>query len=620
MNAYFGKLLVVDLDDESHAIVSLGESLLKTYIGGSGLGARLLYDCTGGETDPLSSENVLIFATGPFTGTQIPSTGRHAVVAKSPLTGIWGESDVGGRWGMRLKGSGLDAVMIKGAANRPVTISIEPDRVGIEDAASLWGLDTYALSDTLKEIHGPCAEICAIGRAGEHLVPLAALMHDGRHGRAAGRCGLGAVMGAKRLKAVVVSGRRKAPVADPEELAKHVRHMRGKIRASSAYLRQYGTTGGLMCLEASGDLPVKNFSRGGWADAEKLSGEALAETYLRGRFACGACPIGCGREVAFRRGRYAVERGAGPEYESVAALGTYCLVDNLAAVCVANDLCNRYGLDTISVGATIAFAMEAFEGGLINAGDLGGMALEWGDADAMIEVIRLIGEGQGIGRLLGRGVRAAADELGPIARDFAMHVKGLEFPAHDPRAFFSTAVAYATANRGACHLAGLTHALEGTLAIPELGYDHPLDRFAVRGKGIMAAKMQNLMGLFDALKICKFLLYTGITVSDLADGLRLVTGWDMAVDGLLQTGERLFNLKRLYNIRCGIGSSDDVLPPRALTPLETGGAGGRAPDLEAMRDEYYAFRGWSAGGLPTPAKLKALGLGDLSPGRRATDG
>ena len=619
MNGYFGQLLVVNLNDESHEVLSLGDSLLKAYIGGSGLGARLLYDSTGGETDPLSSENVLIFATGPFTGTQIPSTGRHAVVAKSPLTRIFGESDVGGRWGIRLKGAGLDAVMIKGAANRPVTISIEEDHVGIEDAGSLWGLDTYAVSDSLKEVHGPRAEICAIGRAGEHLVPMAALMHDGRHGRAAGRCGLGAVMGAKRLKAIVVSGSRKAPVADPEGLERRVRHMRGKIKASSAYLRQFGTSGGLMCLESSGDLPVKNFSQGGWAGAEKLSGEVLAETYLKGRFACGACPIGCGREVAFRRGPYAVEKGAGPEYESVAAFGSYCLVDNLAAVCVANDLCNRYGMDTISVGATIAFAMEAFEGGLINAGDLGGMTLKWGDADAMIEVIRLIGECQGIGRLLGQGVKAAAEKLGPEARDFALHVKGLEFPAHDPRAFFSTAVAYATANRGACHLAGLTHALEGALSIPELGYDHPLDRFAVRGKGIMAAKMQNLMGIFDALKICKFLLYTGITVSDLADGLRLITGWDVDVDGLLQTGERLFNLKRLYNIRCGIASSDDVLPPRALTPLRAGGARGRTPDLTAMREEYYAFRGWSENGRPTPGKLKALGLEYRHQGRGQAD-
>jgi aldehyde:ferredoxin oxidoreductase len=355
-------------------------------------------------------------------------------------------------------------------------------------------------------------------------------------------------------------------------------------------------------------MPVKNFLNGGWTNAEKITGEVLAETYLKGRYACGTCPIGCGRQVAFQDDKYGVVRGAGPEYESMATFGSYCLIDNLAAVCVANDLCNRYGMDTISVGAAIAFAMEAFERGIITKGDLGGMALRWGDADALVEMVRLIGENKGFGRVLGRGVRAAAQILGPDAKNFALHIKGLELPAHDPRAYFSTAVSYATSNRGACHLAGLTHGLENTVSLPELGYPTPLDRFADKGKGIMAAKMQNLMGMFDALKICKFLLYSGVTVTDLTRCLRFVTAWDSDVDEFLQTGERLFNLKRLYNIKCGVGRSDDVLPSRLLTPLKEGGAKGRVPDLLAMRSEYYVFRGWDETGVPTRRKLKELGL------------
>jgi len=608
MHSYFNKRLEIDLDTGSHKITDIPDALLRGYIGGSGLGAKLLFDHAGKDADALGPGNRLIFAAGPFTGTQIPSTGRHAIVAKSPLTGIFAESDVGGRWGTRLRGAGLDAVAIRGASSQPVIIVIDEDSVKIEDGAHLWGMNAYETADAIKETHGPKAEIAAIGPAGERQVLLASVMHDGRHGRAAGRCGLGAVMGAKGVKAVVVSGNKKTPVADPDGLRTHVKDMLGRIKASSAYLRQYGTSGGLMCLEASGDMPIRNFARGTWPDAEKLTGERLAEIYLKGRYACGACPIGCGREVAFQTDRYAVEKGAGPEYESLASLGAYCLVDDLAAVCKANDRCNRYGMDTISVGAAVAFAMEAFDRGLITEADLGGMALRWGDADAMLEIVRLIGENEGFGRVLGRGVKKAAEHIGPDAAPFAVHVKGLEFPAHDPRAYFSSAISYATSNRGACHLAGLTHALEGSLAIPELGYDQPLDRFATAGKGIMAARMQNLMGLLDSLKICKFVLYSGITVADLLTCFQLTTGWEGDMAAFLRTGERIFNLKRLYNLRCGVRSSDDALPPRMRTPLPDGGTNGQVPDLPAMLAEYYTERGWDETGAPSPQKRAELNL------------
>ncbi len=608
MHSDFNKRLEIDLGTGLYEVADIPDAFLRDYIGGSGLGARLLFDHTGKDADPLGPDNRLIFAAGPFTGTRIPSTGRHAVVAQSPLTGIFAESDVGGRWGTRLRGAGLDVLEIRGASSRPVVIVIDEDSVRIEDGSPLWGLDAYRTADAIKEIHGPKAEIAAIGPAGERQVVLASVMHDGRHGRAAGRCGLGAVMGAKGVKGIVVSGTRKASAADPDGLRSHVKDMLGRIKASSAYLRQYGTSGGLMCLEASGDMPIRNFSRGKWGAAEKITGERLAETYLNGRFACGACPIGCGREVAFRTDRYAVEKGAGPEYESLASLGAYCLVDDLAAICQANDLCNRYGMDTISVGAAVAFAMEAFDRGLITETDLGGMALRWGDAGALLEIVRLIGENEGFGQVLGRGVKKAAEHIGPDAAPFAVHVKGLEFPAHDPRAYFSSAISYATSNRGACHLAGLTHALEGSLAVPELGYEQPLDRFATAGKGVMAARMQNLMGLLDSLKICKFVLYAGVTVSDLLTCLRLTTGWEGDMADFLRTGERIFNLKRLYNLRCGVRSSDDTLPPRMATPLREGGAKGRTPDLKRMLAEYYDSRGWDGTGAPTPEKLVELGL------------
>ena len=293
MHSYFNKRLEIDLDTGSYKVADIPDALLRDTIGGSGLGAKLLFDRTGKETDPLGPDNRLIFAAGPFTGTQIPSSGRHAIVAKSPLTGIFAESDVGGRWGTRLRGAGLDVLEIRGASARPVIIVIDEDRVEIEDGSHLWGLDAYETADALREIHGPKAEVAAIGPAGERQVLMASVMHDGRHGRAAGRCGLGAVMGAKGVKAVVVSGNKKAPTADPDGLRTHVKDMLGRIKASSAYLRQYGTSGGLMCLEASGDMPIRNFARGTWPDAEKLTGERLAEIYLKGRNPSWACADSC---------------------------------------------------------------------------------------------------------------------------------------------------------------------------------------------------------------------------------------------------------------------------------------------------------------------------------------
>ncbi len=608
MHGYFGKVIDVDLSAETVRTADLAEDDAAAYIGGSGLAARYLFEGTGPGTGPLSPDNLLIFSVGPFTGTSIPSSGRHAAVARSPLTGVWGESDAGGRWGTRFKRAGVDALIIRGAAKRPVCLVIDESGARITDAADLWGRDAFATADALKETYGKKTEAAVIGPAGEKQVLLASIMHDGRHGRAAGRCGLGAVMGSKRLKAVVVSGNKKVPVARPEALKDQVGDMLRRIKAASASLRKHGTAGGLARRLASGDMPVKNFSRGEWAGVDKVSGETLSDTYLKGRFACGGCPIACGREIKMRAGRHGAVDGAGPEYESVASLGSYCLVDDLEAVCAANDLCNRYGMDAISAGAAVAFGMEAFEKGLITAKDLDGASLQWGDAGAMVEMVRMIGEQKGFGKVLGRGVKKASEALGLSAGEFAVHVKGLELPAHDPRAYVSSGVSYATSNRGGCHLAGFTHGMESGLAIPELGYPRPLDRFASRGKGTMAAKMQNLMGMFDALKICKFLLYSGITVTDLVACLNLVTGRDADLEEFMTAGERIFTLKRLFNLRCGLGRSDDALPPRILTPLAEGGTRGQVPKLDEMLDEYYAFRGWDADGVPRPEELEALGL------------
>ncbi len=602
-------LLDVDLSTGTHHPVIVSEADSASFLGGSGLGARILARETGPETDPLGPDNVLIFALGPLTGTGFPCSGRHSIVSRSPLTGLFAESDVGGRWGTELARAGWGGLIIRGRAARPAMLVVTEEGLEFRDASPLWGLDTFAAAESVKAELGPKAQAAVIGPAGEKQVLLAAVMHDGTHARAAGRCGLGAVMGSKLLKAVVVRGSRKPELADPDGASRMFRELNKRIREAGRSLSACGTAGGIMALEQSGDLPIKNFRQSRWAEAEKLSGETLAELYLTGRFHCGACPIGCGREIEVPGdSHHKSVSGAGPEYESVGMLGSSCLVDDLEAVCRANDLCNRYGLDTISTGAAVAFAMEAFERGLLTRAGLDGLELRWGDGAAMLEMVRRIGTREGFGAVLGLGVMEAARRLGSEAQEFALHVKGLELPAHDPRAFFSSALSYATSNRGACHLAGFTHGLEDSLTVPELGYPDPLDPFAVEGKGEMVAVMQNLMGLFDSLKVCKFVLGP-LTIQDMIHGLFAVTGRKSTLSDLMLTGERIFNLKRMYNMRCGISRKDDTLPGRLLTRPRTGGrAAGRLPHLGRMLHDYYLFRGWDEFGRPRPETLQRLGL------------
>ena len=606
---YSHRYLNIDLSSGSFYAREEKRQTLLRYIGGSGLGVHTLFAETCGKTDPLCPDNLLIFNTGPFTGTKVPCSGRHSVVAKSPLTGIFGESDVGGRWGTMLKKTGFDGIIIRGKSSEPVYIFITEDNVQIKKASHLWGKDTHATSSMLKKELDKKVQVSCIGQAGERGVLLASIMHDGKDSRAAGRCGLGALMGSKNLKAIAVLGTRKVKVSDKESLDVKVKNMLARIKDASSFLGCYGTSGGIMSLEASGDLPIKYFNAGKWPNAEKLSGEIMAKRFLKGRFACGSCPIGCGRKISITKGKYAGVEGAGPEYETMASFGTLCLVDNLEAVCRANELCNKYGMDTISVGASIAFAMEAFEKELITKKDCDGLSLLWGNHEAMVAMVKLIGENKGFGKVLGKGTRNASKAIGKESSGFALHVKGLELPAHDPRAYFSTGLSYATSNRGACHLAGLTHGVEGAFTVPELGIFNTMDRFSNEGKGQMVAKMQDLMGIFDSLKVCKFLLYADISVEDLFDCLNYVTGWNLEMEDMLNAGERMFNLKRMYNIECGIRPKDDCLPTRLYKePLKHGGTKGNCPDIKTMIRDYYSFRGWDKNGIPGKDVLKELGI------------
>ncbi|MFB0507756.1 MAG: aldehyde ferredoxin oxidoreductase family protein [Thermodesulfobacteriota bacterium] len=611
LKGYANKILRVDLSTSKIYIENLDEELARQFIGGSGLGAKYLYEMTDERTDQLGPENPLIFMTGPFTGTAVPLSGRHAVVSGSPLTGIFGESDVGGTWGANLKKAEFDGIIVTGKSEKPIYLWVHDGQWELRDASHLWGKDTYEVDPILKGETSEKAVVTTIGQAGENQVSLAAVMTDGKDGRTAGRCGLGAVMGSKNLKAIVVCGTGDVPVYDSESVARLAKEYGPQINKNMENFRKYGTAGSLSLFESMGTLPLQNWKFvGRWEEsAEKINGITMSETVLTGRYFCHSCIVGCGRTVKVTSGTYAGVDGAGPEYETLALLGSNCLIDDLEALCFANELCNRYGLDTISTGGVIAFGMEAYEKGLITREDTHGIELRWGKTEAMIEMIKMIAQKKGFGEILGRGVRRASDELGKNSVEFAMHVKGLDLPAHDPRAYNAGAVGYATSSRGACHLAGLSHTFERTLKAPEIGIPEPVDRFHVEGKGIIAAKSQNLMGMMDSLKLCKFILFGGITITDILKWYHHVTGGEMTADDFMKTGERIFNLKRLYNVRRGISRKDDSLPFRSLTFKRMGkGLTPNLPPLGQMLSEYYEYRGWSEDGIPTAEKLKQLGL------------
>jgi len=460
---YRGKILRVDLTRRKILIQSLDETDLEKFIGGSGLGAKFLYEEVPADTEPLSPENLLIFMAGPLVGSGTPGSGRHEVVFKSPLTGIFARSGVGGSFGVNLKRAGFDGMIISGRSSKPVYLLVYDGQVEIKDATHIWGKDTYESDRILREEIGRKATVAVIGPAGEGIVKIAGISHDGVHSRMAGRCGSGAVMGSKNLKAIVVYGKDKVDVAFPEKLNQYKKQILPHIKMVSEGMRKFGTAGGIPNYERIGNFPHKNWALSNWEEgANKISGQTMERTILTGRYACHDCPIACGRVVKVDEGPFAPVNGGGPEYETVAALGSLCLVDNIEAIARANELCNRLGLDTMSTGAVIAFAMEAFERGIITDKDTGGVELTWGNAQALLKMIEKIARKEDIGEVLSEGVRSAANKLGKNTVEFAIHIKGLEPSYHDPRCFFSHALNYATAARGGCHNGSQSHSCEIT--------------------------------------------------------------------------------------------------------------------------------------------------------------
>jgi aldehyde:ferredoxin oxidoreductase len=605
LGGYMGKIVWIDLSTEKYHIETITNEILRKFLGGTGLAAYLLSKCNFELIRPLGPENVIIFATGPLTGTNVPTSGRYAVAAKSPLTGIWGESDSGGRFGIGLKQAGFDAVAITGKAQYPLVILIKEDKVLFVPAENLWGKDTYETFDILQEKYGNKAGIVCIGPAGEKLIPLASIMSEGKHGRAAGRCGLGAVMGSKYVKAIVAFGKQQIPVANSEELRTSIREITKVLISKMKRMHDFGTPGGVVGNAALGDCSAYNWRDGNCAEkAEAISGERIVKEYVVSNYNCPTCVVGCGKTVRITRGPYRGTVSGCPEYETIAGFGAQCGTWDLALVIEANDLCNRLGVDTISVSSVIAFLLEAAEKNFIKS-SVSDPKLQWGNPDTVINLINMIISGEGLGTIIRNGVCEAVKKLGSETEKFALHVKGLEFPYHDPRALAHLAVAYATSPRGACHR-GCTHNIT-KYPLPGLGLAK-VDRFDKTNKGRETAIVQNFAELFNCLKLCQFCMAT----YDLPVHLKwvnFVTGWEMTSEELLRVGERSFNLKRLLNISCGLTGEDDKLPYRTTHEAFTEGtSAGYIPDFSFMLKEYYQSRGWSEDGIPTIEKLEELDL------------
>ena len=600
MDGWIGKVLRVNLSTSKVSTEALDPGLAKDYIGARGLGTKIMTDEVDPKVDPLSPENKLVFVPGPLTGTFAPSAGRYTVVTKGALTGAIASANSGGTWGPALKFAGYDAVIIEGAAPKPVYLWIKNAKVEIRDASHLWGKDVPETSDAIRAETDDDAKIACIGPAGENRVLFACIMND-LH-RAAGRSGVGAVMGSKNLKAVAVVGTGAVTCADPKAFESAVVKARDKIHkhpVGGAGLRLYGTDVLTNILNQIGGYPTKNYQDGHFPTADKLGGETLAATLLQRPKGCFSCIISCGRVTKVTNPKYAGE-GEGPEYETSWGFGGDCCIDDLDAVTKANYLCNEYGMDAISMAVTVACAMELYEMGLITKEDTGGIALEWGNAEAMVEVTRLTGVGEGFGKKLALGSYRLAESCGHP--ELSMTVKKQEIPAYDARAVQGIGLNFATANCGAAHVRGYTIAPE------VLGNPVKVDKDTIEGKPALVILFQNLTAALDATGACLFTTF-GIGADELAEMLGAVTGVAYTSEDFMKCGDRIWNLERQWNLNAGLTANDDTLPPRLLKePIKTGASKGKLSRLPEMLPEYYELRGWDKNGVPTASKLGELGL------------
>jgi aldehyde:ferredoxin oxidoreductase len=608
------RLILVDLSADTIETVYVKADVARKYLGGAGLAAKIIWQETTAETDALSGDNPLIFMTGPLTGA-VPYGGRHIVAGLSPLTGIYGEAHSGGHWAFRLRSAGYHGVVVQGRADMPKYLFIDADRVELRDAKALWGMDCYEFEEALQELEGNKVSTAAIGQAGENLVKFACVMNDGKRGRAAARCGFGALMGHKKLKGIAVRSTGAVKVADNKVLKASVENHFPKVKITNAVRRIKGRE--LWdSLWQMGRAPIQNWASGEFKEVDDTIVDVLSES-AKYDF-CFGCRTSCVESRLNAQGkRHTV-------WEALCPIGTQCLIADYDAVHLAYDYCNRYGIDSISLGATLAFAIECAEAGLIKADLLEDLDLSWGNAEAMLALLKKIAFREGpLADILAEGTRQAAKIFGFGAERFAMQGKGLEIAAHDPRAYNGAALENATSTFGASHMSGFTsiyydYTVKEDLDGAEISHwvaTERLSPYQVEGQGNLTAKAQDFICLLNSLTLCLFTNSTDcfgrppLQPPSYLDFLNAATGWDADLDEFYRMGERIFNLQRMISVRRGIRAKDDTLPERFLkTTRGAGPAGENLPDLDVMLAEYYDVRGWGEDGIPIDEKLKSLGL------------
>ncbi len=599
MYGWIGTIVRVDLSTGKIKKEKLNKKWAEEYIGGRGLGVKYYYEEVAADIDPLSEKNNLIVATGPLTGCLGASTGRYEVVCKSVLTGTIGGSNSGGFFGPELKYAGYDMLILENKSKKPVYLFIDDDKIELRDAKHLWGKNVSEATDDIICETSPRAKVLCIGKAGENLVKFACIMND--KDRAAGRGGMGAVMGSKNLKAISVTGTNPVIPADAEksrQVALDVRKKLSEHPVGGTGLAALGTEVLVNIINGVGGLPTYNFQEAYFPTADKISGEALAANQLISKKSCFSCTISCGRVTEVKDPKYKCF-GEGPEYESAWAFGAQCGIDNLDAIIKANMLCNDYGIDTITMGSTIGCAMELFESGVINKKQTG-MELNFGETDAMVQLTELTGNREGFGKELAEGSYRMAEKFGKP--ELSMTVKKQEIPAYDPRSIQGIGLNYATANCGAAHVRGYTISPE-VLGVPE-----KIDQHSIEGKDTWVKGFQDLTAAIDSAGVCLFTTF-GLGAPEIAAQLAANTGVDYTADSIVMIGEKINNLERLFNLKAGFTAADDTLPVRLLKdPIPSGPSKGEVSRLKEMLPLYYKARGWDKNGVPTPETISSLGL------------
>ncbi len=612
-----GKILEVNLKNNTFKEIFYEENLVKTFLGGPGFAIHNLMKEKVYKNDPYSENNPLILMTGLLTGTSYPCSGFFSVSARSPLTNIHGEGVSGGFFGAELRPL-FNGIIFRNKAELPVYLIIDDNSFELKDASELWGLDTKTTIQVLQSKLGKQFKVACIGPSGEKEIPMASIIND--HGRAVGRGGMGAIMGSKKLKAIAVRSTKKIEYYNESKFKEITRKLMKEFNnsAMAKTLRQIGTNA-IEYFEIFADVPHQNWGTlGKWKGVNEISGAIVAEKMLVKLKPCYLCPFSCGREVEIKEGPYKIKNAAGPEYETAAAFGSMCLNSNIESIAFINDYCNKMGVDTISTGCTVAFALDCYENGILTKDDIG-FSLEWGDSDAIVKLTKLICSNEGLGKILSRGTRKASEIIGKGSDQLTAEIKGLDLPMHEPRANFPLGLQYATSNRGACHLRGFGNDIysgfTGFNKLLKINEGVPIRLRTIDDPKFASdiAICQNLSEINNSLGVCRQTISSGSQIVEnlfdlLIKAIYNLTGISLTLSELIEIGERIFNLKRLFNIQCGITKEDDRIPIKLRTPLSNGRARNKVLNIDLLLKEYYNFRGWDEGGKPTKEKLKSLNL------------